>query len=144
MQGRLLMCYDRFWPQTHYSEHANSFMIDLTPNPRLWTRQEFYDRSTSHYDFAQWQNVPCSLLFSYCCVLCRWVCQLWNLTIAPTIFEAVIKGSGTETAITNTDQSKFASTALYVLMQRAIVPGCPLSGQGLYSWCFNVTCKIGV
>ena len=43
---------------------------------------------------------------------------------------AVIKGSGSEHL--SGGQQKVANTALYVLMQRAVVSGCPLSGQGLY------------
>lgn len=50
--------------------------------------------------------------------------------IAPVVSEAVIKGSGTETG--SEGQQKVAKTALYVLMQRALVSGCPLSGQGMY------------
>ena len=58
----------------------------------------------------------------------RWLCLLWNHVVAPAVGEAVIKGSGSETSATG--QQKVASTALYVLMQRAVVHGCPLSGQG--------------
>ena len=57
--------------------------------------------------------------------------MLWNHTIAPVVSEAVIKGSGMETG--SEGQQKVAKTALYVLMQRAVVSGCPLSGQGLIS-----------
>ena len=56
---------------------------------------------------------------------------MWNHTIAPSVSAAVIKGSGSEHL--SGGQQKVANTALYVLMQRAIVSGCPLSGQGMYS-----------
>ncbi|CAH1785168.1 unnamed protein product [Owenia fusiformis] len=57
----------------------------------------------------------------------RWLSLLWNHAIAPAVEEAVIKGSGSETG--SKGQEKVAKTALYVLMQRAIVVGCPLTGQ---------------
>ena len=53
---------------------------------------------------------------------------MWNGKIAPTVREAVIRGTGKETS--SDGQQKVANTALYVLMQKAVVPGCPLSGQG--------------
>lgn len=59
----------------------------------------------------------------------RWLSLLWNHTIAPAVCEAVIKGSSSPDMSTE-GQQKVASTALYVLMQRAVVSGCPLSGQG--------------
>jgi hypothetical protein len=52
---------------------------------------------------------------------------LWNHVIAPAVSEAVIRGSGADTSADG--QKKVANTALYVLMQRAVVGGCPLSGQ---------------
>lgn len=58
----------------------------------------------------------------------RWICELWNSKIAPVVREAVIRGTGKETS--SDGQQKVANTALYVLMQKAVVPGCPLSGQG--------------
>lgn len=58
----------------------------------------------------------------------RWICELWNRKIAPVVREAVIRGTGKETS--SDGQQKVANTALYVLMQKAVVPGCPLSGQG--------------
>ena len=48
--------------------------------------------------------------------------------IAPTVRDAVIKGTGKDTS--SEGQQKVANTALYVLMQKAVVPGCPLSGPG--------------
>ena len=53
---------------------------------------------------------------------------MWNHVIAPAVSEAVIKGSGSDTGAGG--QKKVANTALYVLMQRAVVGGCPLTGQG--------------
>ena len=64
----------------------------------------------------------------------RWVSLLWNHMISTTVSEAVIKGSETQTPTKPGGQQKVASTALYVLMQRAILPGCPLSGQGSISY----------
>ncbi len=64
---------------------------------------------------------------------CRWLSLLWNHTIAPAVSAAVIRGSGAGGAGAAGGaggQQKVANTALYVLMQRAIVSGCPLSGQG--------------
>ena len=58
---------------------------------------------------------------------CRWLSLLWNHAIAPSVSDAVIRGSGSDTA--SQGQQKVANTALYVLMQRAIVSGCPLTGQ---------------
>ena len=40
----------------------------------------------------------------------------------------VVKGTSKEPVADG--QQKVANTALYVLMQRAIVPGCPLTGDG--------------
>ena len=54
--------------------------------------------------------------------------KLWNETISPAVKSAVLKGTGKDNA--KEGQQKVANTALYVLMQRAIVPGCPLNGQG--------------
>jgi len=73
----------------------------------------------------------CYLLQCRCLLQYSWLCHLWNTSISPAIAEAVIKGSGAETSIPSGGQTKVASTALYVLMQRAVVPGCPLSGLGL-------------
>lgn len=53
---------------------------------------------------------------------------MWNNVISPVVKEAVIKNSGKEAS--DIGQQKVVSTALYVLMQRAVVPGCPLLGQG--------------
>ena len=56
----------------------------------------------------------------------RWFRLQWNNVIAPLITDAVITGSVGD----STSQTKVASTALYVLMQRSIVPGCPLTEHG--------------
>nr|XP_022297732.1 cortactin-binding protein 2-like isoform X2 [Crassostrea virginica] len=60
-------------------------------------------------------------------VIHEWIREVWNGKIAPTVREAVIRGTGKETS--SDGQQKVANTALYVLMQKAVVPGCPLSGQ---------------
>lgn len=57
-----------------------------------------------------------------------WMATMWNNVISPVVREAVIRNSGKEAS--DIGQQKVVSTALYVLMQRAMVPGCPLSGQG--------------
>ena len=59
----------------------------------------------------------------------KWLCMLWNHVIAPAVSEAVIRGAGSDSTSPG-GQQKVANTALYVLMQRAVVSGCPLSGQG--------------
>ncbi|XP_061187409.1 cortactin-binding protein 2-like isoform X2 [Saccostrea echinata] len=59
-------------------------------------------------------------------IIYQWIREVWNTKIAPTVREAVIKGTGKETS--SDGQQKVASTALYVLMQKAVVPGCPLTG----------------
>jgi len=56
----------------------------------------------------------------------RWLNLQWNNVIAPSVTDAVITGSGGDSR----SQSKVASTALYVLMQRSVVPGCQLTGSG--------------
>lgn len=58
----------------------------------------------------------------------RWLSLLWNHSIAPAVSQAVIAGSGSDSVAGG--QQKVANTALYVLMQRAVVSGCPLTGQG--------------
>ncbi|XP_013406076.1 cortactin-binding protein 2-like [Lingula anatina] len=58
----------------------------------------------------------------------RWLSLLWNHTIAPAVSEAVVRGSGAAD-VTSEGQQKVVNTALYVLMQRSVVTGCPLSGQ---------------
>lgn len=40
----------------------------------------------------------------------------------------VLKGTGKERV--DDGQHKVVNTALYVLMQRTVVPGCPLTGRG--------------
>ena len=66
---------------------------------------------------------------------------MWNGKIAPTVREAVIRGTGKETS--SDGQQKVANTALYVLMQKAVVPGCPLSGQGQSMWARSSQCNEG-
>ena len=61
-------------------------------------------------------------------ILLRWLKKLWNDSIAPVVKAGVVKGTGKESMADG--QQKVANTALYVLMQRAIVPGCPLVAEG--------------
>ena len=51
--------------------------------------------------------------------------------LAPLIMDTVMAGSAGDSV----SQTKVASTALYVLMQRSVVPGCPLSGNGNHAVC---------
>jgi hypothetical protein len=96
---------------------------------------------------------------AYTCIVfgCSWLSQVWNETVSPIVRDAVLQGTGKanqETSVPGKDstdgsqnnstdgphivndstdgQQKVANTALYVLMQRSLVPGCPLSGQGVY------------
>ncbi|XP_046372893.2 cortactin-binding protein 2-like isoform X1 [Haliotis rufescens] len=57
----------------------------------------------------------------------QWVKGMWNELIAPQVRDAVKRGTGSETA--SDGQQKVANTALYVLVQRSIVLGCPLTGK---------------
>lgn len=57
----------------------------------------------------------------------EWLKKLWNETISPVVKVGVVKGTSKEPV--SDGQQKVANTALYVLMQRAIVPGCPLTGD---------------
>ena len=66
--------------------------------------------------------------FDEICNISRWLKKLWNETISPVVKVGVVKGTGKEPVADG--QQKVANTALYVLMQRAIVPGCPLTGDG--------------
>ncbi|XP_078595370.1 cortactin-binding protein 2-like isoform X1 [Branchiostoma floridae x Branchiostoma japonicum] len=53
----------------------------------------------------------------------RWLSLSWNHAIAPGVEDAMLRG------LSSQNQQKLASTALSVLLQRAVIPGCPLSGQ---------------
>ncbi|XP_067684963.1 cortactin-binding protein 2-like isoform X2 [Haliotis asinina] len=57
----------------------------------------------------------------------QWVKDTWNELIAPQVRDAVKRGTGSETA--SDGQQKVANTALYVLVQRSVVLGCPLTGK---------------
>lgn len=46
--------------------------------------------------------------------------------------EGVVRGTGADSS--KDGRNKVANTALYVLMQRAIVPSLPLIGQGMQSF----------
>ncbi|RUS87332.1 hypothetical protein EGW08_004874 [Elysia chlorotica] len=60
-------------------------------------------------------------------VILEWMKTTWNQMIAPRVREAVKRGTGSEAA--SEGQQKVANTALYVLMQRSVILGCPLAGQ---------------
>ncbi|XP_066285066.1 cortactin-binding protein 2-like isoform X2 [Branchiostoma lanceolatum] len=53
----------------------------------------------------------------------RWLSLSWNHAIAPGVEDAMLRG------LSSQNQQKLASTALSVLLQRAVIPGCPLAGQ---------------
>ncbi|XP_077865899.1 cortactin-binding protein 2-like, partial [Saccoglossus kowalevskii] len=55
----------------------------------------------------------------------RWLSLSWNHAIAPGVEDAVLRGC---TSVMQ-GHHKVATTALFVLLQRAVVPGCPLSQQ---------------
>ena len=55
--------------------------------------------------------------------------SLWNDAIAPAVSAGVLKGAAERAG---DGGQKVANTALYVLMQRAVVSGCPLTGYGRY------------
>jgi len=80
--------------------------------------------------FQRWSY----LYYNLCLIVNRWLCVQWNNVIAPAIREAVIHSASTGSDVGSGGQQKVASTALYVLMQRAVVCGCPLSGQGLSNY----------
>lgn len=58
-----------------------------------------------------------------------WLRDVWNTRIAPVVTDAVVKGTGVEAS--HGGQQKVANTALYVLMQRSVVSGCPVAGSGM-------------
>ncbi|KAL4226365.1 hypothetical protein ACF0H5_014348 [Mactra antiquata] len=70
--------------------------------------------------------LPCPVESRDSKIILEWLRKLWNETISPIVRTAVIKGTGKDSSIDG--QHKVASTALYVLLQRVIVPGCPLNG----------------
>uniref|UniRef100_A0A2C9JCT3 Cortactin-binding protein 2 n=1 Tax=Biomphalaria glabrata TaxID=6526 RepID=A0A2C9JCT3_BIOGL len=60
-------------------------------------------------------------------IILEWMKSFWNKKIAPSVRETVKRGTGSETPPDG--HNKVANTALYVLMQRSIMIGCPLAGQ---------------
>ncbi|XP_033745508.1 cortactin-binding protein 2-like [Pecten maximus] len=78
--------------------------------------------------FGPYQFIMCPLHSQDPNTIYNWLSGLWNNLIAPTVKVAVVKGTGKDTS--SDGQQKVANTALYVLMQKAVVPGCPLSGPG--------------
>ncbi|GFR71376.1 cortactin-binding protein 2 [Elysia marginata] len=60
-------------------------------------------------------------------IILEWMKATWNQMIAPRVREAVKRGTGSEAA--SEGQQKVANTALYVLMQRSVILGCPLAGH---------------
>ncbi|CAC5414143.1 CTTNBP2 N-terminal-like protein [Mytilus coruscus] len=77
--------------------------------------------------FGPYQFLSCPLETNDPQSIQSWMATMWNNVISPVVKEAVIKNSGKDAS--DLGQQKVVSTALYVLMQRAVVPGCPLSGQ---------------
>ena len=70
-----------------------------------------------------------------CCfaILHRWMAKLWNDVISTAVKSAIIKGKEG----IGDNNGKVTSTALYVLLQRVVVPGCPLTGAGKYHKTFQ-------
>ena len=62
----------------------------------------------------------------------RWLMGVWNKSIVPMITNAIDKTSFTSLKIPQSD-TKMVFTALYVLIQRAILPDCPLASPGMSS-----------
>ncbi|KAK0052365.1 cortactin-binding protein 2 [Biomphalaria pfeifferi] len=60
-------------------------------------------------------------------IILEWMKSFWNKKVAPSVRETVKRGTGSETPPDG--HNKVANTALYVLMQRSIMIGCPLAGQ---------------
>ena len=60
----------------------------------------------------------------------RWLCLLWNHAIAPTVEDTLRKTASKSNSATEQNTEKLAITALYVLLQRAVFPGCPLPTEG--------------
>ncbi|XP_071808765.1 uncharacterized protein [Asterias amurensis] len=57
----------------------------------------------------------------------RWFCLSWNHAIAPGIEDALRKNNSPSSNSHN--YQRLASTTLYVLLQRAVFPGCPFTGE---------------
>ncbi|XP_072026952.1 uncharacterized protein [Amphiura filiformis] len=59
----------------------------------------------------------------------RWLCLLWNHAIAPSVEDTLRKTASKSKTANEQNTEKLAITALYVLLQRAVFPGCPLSNE---------------
>ncbi|XP_071491404.1 uncharacterized protein [Diadema antillarum] len=59
----------------------------------------------------------------------RWLCLLWNYSLAPHIEDTFHRTSPSASPSLIQQQNMAASTALYVLLHRAFLPGCPLSDE---------------
>lgn len=77
--------------------------------------------------FGPYQFISCPVETKDASAIYSWLVNIWNDMIAPAVRDAVVKGTGKDTS--SDGQQKVSNTALYVLMQKAVVPGCPLSGQ---------------
>lgn len=62
----------------------------------------------------------------------RWMCLLWNHSLAPLVEEAVHRGNMMKNSpeLHSKEREKVANTALYVLLQKAVFPGCPVANGG--------------
>ena len=75
-------------------------------------------------------KISTSFLFS------SWLSVLWNGSVVPAVNDALKRGSSSMLGVKDSAgmmggvQQKVVSTALYVVLQRAVVQGCPLSGSG--------------
>ena len=85
----------------------------------------------------QWCRIDAGFNFLACC--CRWLVSLWNERVAPVVSAGFLKAAHNSNANDEDEARKLARTALYVLMQRTIVPQCPLVGYGQLM--IKVSCK---
>lgn len=59
------------------------------------------------------------------------MCLLWNHSLAPMVEEAVHRGGMKNVSdVPLKENNKVANTALYVLLQKAVFPGCPVPEHG--------------
>ncbi|XP_074645059.1 cortactin-binding protein 2-like [Tubulanus polymorphus] len=57
----------------------------------------------------------------------RWMSLFWNRVVVPLVTDAVIRGATSDSESSN--HEKVANTTLYVLLQRAVLPGCPINEE---------------
>ncbi|XP_041460295.1 cortactin-binding protein 2-like isoform X2 [Lytechinus variegatus] len=74
--------------------------------------------------------------FFTCCIngdapmsILKWLCLLWNCSLAPHIEDTFHHNGPTASSAHIQQHNMAASTALYVLLHKAFLPGCPLSDE---------------